>query len=86
MLIGTDWTGCCKPYYYAMTTTTVPQLFGLNVKCTILQVLFCAQWFEVRYSWSFIGDISDHHCLNFYVNDVVYVCRSITHLVSHLFL
>ena len=34
MMIGTDWTGSCKPYYYAITTA--PQLFGLNVKCTIL--------------------------------------------------
>jgi len=42
------------------------------------QVLFCVQWFEVRYSWSFIGDVADHHFLNFcYVNDVMYVCSSI---------
>jgi len=36
MAIGTDCIGSCKPYYYAITTTTAPQLFGLNVKCTIL--------------------------------------------------
>ena len=36
MVIGTDCIGSCKPYYNAIATTTAPQLFSLNVKCTIL--------------------------------------------------
>jgi len=50
MVIGTDYTGSCKPSYYAITTTTAPQLFGLNVKCSILHdnKIYLRHFFQVK--------------------------------------